>query len=59
MGHRVLERLQEVFLKFEVRQFFLLQEPHSKLSEGVQCEEPDVRVVMTADLAVISVVLQS
>jgi hypothetical protein len=53
VNHRVLERLQEVLLELEMCQFFLLQEAHSKLSEGIQREEPNVRIVMTADLTII------
>jgi hypothetical protein len=58
VGHGIFERLQEVLLELEVGQFFLLQEPHSKLSERIQREEANVRITMTADLAGISVILQ-
>ena len=59
MGHCVLERLQEILLELEMRQFFFLQEPHSELSEGIQREEPNMRIVMTADLTAVSVISQT
>lgn len=59
VNHRVLERLQEILLELEMRQFFLLQEAHGKLPEGIQCEEPNVWVIMTADLTKISVISRS
>jgi len=55
MNHRILERFQEVLLELEMRQFFLLQESHGKLPERIQREEPNVRIIMTANLKVISV----
>ena len=56
MNHRVLEGFQEVFLELEMRQLFLLQETHGKLSEGIQCKESNMGVIMTANLAAIPVI---
>ena len=39
-------------------QFFLLQEPHGKLSERIQRKEADVRITMATDLTDISVILR-
>ena len=55
VGHGILERFQKVLLELEMGQFFLLQEPHGKLPERIQCEETDMRITMTADLVKISV----
>ena len=50
VDHRVLERLQEIFLKFEVRQLFFFKESHGELPKGVQCKEANVRIIVTAHL---------
>ena len=50
MVHCVLERLKEVFLELEVRQFFLLQEPHRQLAQSIQGKEGNVRIGVRADL---------
>ena len=50
IGHGILKRPQKVFLETEMRQLFLFQETHGKLSQRVQSKEADVRIVMTADL---------
>jgi len=50
VGHRVFKWLQEVFLKFEMGQFFLFQETHRKLTEGIQGENADMGVIMATYL---------
>ena len=50
VDHGVLERLEEVLLKLEVRELVLLQEAHRQLAKRVQREEADVRAVVAADL---------
>jgi len=56
VNHRVLEGFQEVLLELEMRQLFLLQETHGELSEGIQCEESNMRVIVTANLVAIPVI---
>ena len=51
MRHCILERLEEILLKFEMRKFFLLEEAHSKLAQSVQREKSDMRIVVAAYLA--------
>jgi len=50
MDHGVLERFQEVFLEFEMRQLFLLQKTHGKLTQRVQGKDADMWVIVTAYL---------
>ena len=50
MNHRMLKGFQEVFLELEMGQFFLLQEPHSKLTKSIEGEEGNMRIVVTANL---------
>lgn len=50
MRHRVLEGLQEILLEFEVRELFFLQKAHGQLPQRIERKEPDVRVVVAADL---------
>jgi hypothetical protein len=49
--HRVLERLEEVLLKLEVGEFFLLEETHRELTKRVEGEERDLGVGVTSDLS--------
>lgn len=51
--HRILERLEEVFLKFEVGELLFLQEARRELPERVEGEVADLRVGMAADLCVV------
>jgi hypothetical protein len=50
VGHGILERPQKVFLETEMRQLFLFQETHRKLSQRIQREEADVGVVVATHL---------
>jgi len=50
VDHGILEWLKEVFLELEAWQFFLLQEPHSQLSQGVKGEITDVNIAVAANL---------
>ena len=50
VDHRILEGLQEVLLKLEVRQFFLLQEAHGQLPQRIKSEESNVWIVVAANL---------
>jgi hypothetical protein len=48
--HGVLEGSQEIFLKLEMGQFLLFEEPHSKLSQGIEGKKSDMGVTVAADL---------
>jgi hypothetical protein len=50
VDHRVLERLEEVLLKLEVRELLLFEKAHRELPERVERKEADVGVVVAADL---------
>jgi len=50
MHHGVLEGSQEILLELEMGQLFLFEEPHSKLSQGVEGKESHMGVTMAADL---------
>jgi hypothetical protein len=54
VDNSILERLQKVFLKAEMRQLLLLQEIHGELSERIERKEADIGVVVAADLGVSS-----
>lgn len=53
MNHGILERLQEILLELEVRQFLFLKEAHGKLSKGIKSKEGYVRICVGANLIMI------
>lgn len=50
MSHRILEWFEEIFLELEMCQLILFQETHSELSQSIQCEEANIRIVVTTNL---------
>lgn len=50
VDHCVFKWLQKVLLELEMGQFFLFQKAHGELSERVQGEESNMRVIMTTYL---------
>jgi hypothetical protein len=50
MNHGVFKRLQEILLKFEMREFLFLQEPHRQLAQRVQSKEANMRIIVTTNL---------
>lgn len=50
VDHRVLKRPEEILLELEMRELLLFQKAHSQLTEGVESEKSDMRVIMTTHL---------
>lgn len=50
MNHGIFEGFKEVLLELKMEQLLFFQKSHRQLTEGVQREESDMRIAVTANL---------